>query len=80
MLATALPRSVRWLVEEAGRPPAFTPDGKLRPGLRVLQPEDDTLLMSDTDDAEVIASKRSALSENGEALYVTDGLPSTLEG
>ena len=74
-----LPRSTRWLVAEAARPPAFSIDGRLRSGLRSLEPADDTLLMWDEDDPEVLASKSAALDELGADLYVSDQLPSTLD-
>jgi len=77
MLA-AIPRSARWLVAEAAQPPAFTTDGILRSGLKVLTPKDDTLLMADEDDHLVLASKRRALDEHP-TLYVSDGLASTID-
>ena len=77
MLA-AIPRSTRWLVAEAAQPPAFTTDGIIRSGLKVLRPKDDTLRMADEDDDLVLASKRRALDEHS-TLYVSDGLASTAE-
>ena len=75
--ANDVPPSARWLVQEASRQPAYSSDGRLRPGLNVLQPGQ--WLLNDPDDAEVIATKRAALDDPkvGAGLSVSDGREST---
>ncbi|CAE7481553.1 unnamed protein product [Symbiodinium natans] len=75
--AAGVPRSARWLVKEASRQPAYSPDGRLRPGLNVLPPGQ--WLRTDEDDAEVVAMKRAALDDPqlGSSLSASDGKEST---
>ena len=75
--ASVVPPSARWLVKEASRQPAYSPDGRLRPGLNTLQPGQ--WLLTDSDDTEIIAMKRAALDhpQVGAGLSVSDGREST---
>ena len=74
----AVPPSARWLLKESSRQPAYSPDGRLRPGLNVLEPGQ--WLLKDEDDAEVIAMKRAVLDDPqvGQSLWVSDGQASTV--
>ncbi|CAE7587844.1 unnamed protein product [Symbiodinium necroappetens] len=74
----AVPPSARWLLKESSRQPAYSPDGRLRPGLNVLEPGQ--WLLKDEDDAEIIAMKRAVLDDPqvGQSLWVSDGRASTV--
>ena len=76
--AAAVPPSARWLLKESSRQPAYSPDGRLRPGLNVLEPGQ--WLLKDEDDAEIIAMKRAVLDDPqvGQSLWVSDGRASTV--
>ena len=76
--AESIPPSARWLLKESSHQPAYSPDGRLRPGLNVLEPGQ--WLLKDEDDGEVIAMKRAVLDDPqvGKSLWVSDGKASTV--
>ena len=59
--SSAAPRSAQWLLAEAARPPAYSSDGQLRPGLSAMLPPWEGWLLDDAEDEAVIAGKCAAL-------------------